>query len=151
MVVATDESSAWVTPQAGNEAQGACGQCADRGGCGLSLLGRALRRRDPCVRVANPIGARVGDSVRVAIPSTTVLKASALLYGIPVLGVLFGSGFADLVTPGDLAALLGAAGGGGLGFWGARRLTPHLGFSRFGGLAIRDRIPDTVPSSDLPS
>jgi positive regulator of sigma E activity len=57
----------------------------------------------------------VGDRVRVAVPGGAVLKASFLVYGLPLLLLLAGVWFGSLIWPAEVALrdlwsfLLGAA------------------------------------------
>ena len=83
--------------------ESACsGDCHKCSGCGAA-------KESILLRADNPIGARVGDLVKVASESGPVLKAAAVLYMLPL--VLFFAGYA-------LGAALGLSGGlfGGLAF-----------------------------------
>jgi len=85
-VVAVSSDEAWVQ----TIRQSACHSCAARKGCGQRLLsqrhGQAFQ-----IRVANSIGAQVGDDVVVGIPETSLLKASLMLYLAPLLMMVFGA------------------------------------------------------------
>jgi len=67
----------------------ACGQCAGKSACGT--LGSWVERFSE-MRVANPLGARVGDEVIVSVPDGVLMRAAIHLYGIPMLG-FFTMGF----------------------------------------------------------
>lgn len=67
----------------------ACGQCVGKSACGT--LGSWTERVSE-MRVANPVGAKVGDEVVVSVPDGLLLRAAMRLYGIPMLG-FFMAGF----------------------------------------------------------
>lgn len=69
----------------------ACGGCAGKGSC--STLGSWVERMVE-MRVQNPVGARIGDTVTVAVQEGVLLRAALRLYGLPMLaffvfGMLF--------------------------------------------------------------
>ena len=83
--------------------ESACsGDCHKCSGCGAA-------KESILLRADNPIGARVGDLVKVESETGPVLKAAAVLYMLPL--VLFFGGYA-------LGAALGLSGGlfGGVAF-----------------------------------
>ena len=61
----------------------ACGQCAGKSACGT--LGSWTERFSE-MRVANPVGAKVGDEVVVRVPDGVLLHVAMRLYGVPMLG-----------------------------------------------------------------
>ncbi len=63
-----------------------CGQCSARGAC-ASLGGG----RDATVWVEDPIGTHPGESVIIAVPEGTVVRASFLVYLVPVLALVAGA------------------------------------------------------------
>ncbi len=67
----------------------ACGQCAGKSACGT--LGSWTDRFSE-MRVANPVGAKVGDEVVVRVPDGLLLHAALRLYGMPML-FFFTAGF----------------------------------------------------------
>lgn len=85
-VVAVSGDEAWVQ----TIRESACHSCSARKGCGQRVLsqmnGQAFQ-----VRVANVIGARVGDEVVVGIPESSLLKASLMLYLAPLLMMVLGA------------------------------------------------------------
>ena len=83
--------------------ESACsGDCHKCSGCGAA-------KESILLRADNPIGARIGELVKVESETAPVLKAAAMLYMLPL--VLFFAGYA-------LGAALGVSGGlcGGLAF-----------------------------------
>lgn len=83
-------------------------------GCGCGGFCRALGGgSDMEVAARNEAGAKVGDAVRVTVPPKTFLKASFLVYMVPVaaliVGALLGSTLGPSLSPGvssDLFAVV---------------------------------------------
>jgi sigma-E factor negative regulatory protein RseC len=77
--------------------RGICAECADHASCSLEA---AMGKDVPEDVVArNPIGARVGDYVEFDLPGATELKLSALIWGLPVIGMVAGA----LIVPGHIS------------------------------------------------
>lgn len=108
----------------------ACGNCPTQAGCGAggSLLGGLFGNRPSRLWVLNSIQAQPGERVVVGLPEQSLLRAAALLYGLPVagliLGALAGQGvLAPWVSTGEeLAAALGGLLGLIAGFLWARHV-----------------------------
>jgi len=87
-----------------------CEHCATSGACSLGNDGRART-----VEAHNPIGAAVGDRVRVAVSTRTFLQSGFMLYIAPLLvmvigavaGKLTGEALVDGPDPELLSALFG--------------------------------------------
>lgn len=100
----------------------ACQSCSARSGCGQRALAAVSSGRANQVLVDNTLGARVGDEVEVGLDEQSLLRASVALYGLPLVLMLFGCLLGHSVSESsDLAAILGALAGLGLGFWVVRR------------------------------
>jgi sigma-E factor negative regulatory protein RseC len=98
-----------------------CGSCAARAGCGQRLLAGGGRRG--VLRVVSGPGlsaadCRIGDEVRFGLAESAVLRASFVVYSLPLCGTLGGALLSQAMSPGsgDGATLLGALAGllGGL-------------------------------------
>lgn len=63
--------------------------------CGACL---AAGEREMETRVANTLGARVGDTVAIAISPKKVMRASLVAYCIPLLFLLAGVGLGQLIS-----------------------------------------------------
>ncbi|MFO8070327.1 MAG: SoxR reducing system RseC family protein [Polyangia bacterium] len=101
----------------------ACHSCAARGAC-KTLGGQS---RDVELTVENPIGAESGDRVRLSLPESAVVQASAVLYLLPALGLIGGAaaGWAaadSMGWPADPAAVIGCLAGLLLGLFISRLL-----------------------------
>ncbi|MDQ6986280.1 MAG: SoxR reducing system RseC family protein [Mariprofundaceae bacterium] len=117
------EQAVWVVDVQAGEAlvrgrrATACGNCAGKSACGT--LGSWVERFAE-MRVANPLGAKVGDEVIVEVSDGEFLRAALRLYGAPMLG-FFTFGFsvraiAMAMQVGDPELL--AAGGALTGMFG---------------------------------
>lgn len=106
-----------------------CSGCSARHGCGQGVLARLSDGRANQLRVRLEEGfhgngyngsvrhVRVGDQVVIGIEESLLLRASFLVYGLPLLTLVLGALFADQVWPGnDLAAIAFAAAGLTTGF-----------------------------------
>jgi len=99
----------------------ACGSCAGKSSC--STLGSWVERFAE-MRVANPLGAKVGDEVTIEVPDGEFLRAALRLYGAPMLG-FFAAGFfvramafsLEAASPELWAALGALAGMAGVFMW----------------------------------
>lgn len=68
--------------------QNACGHCELNKGCGTGAIGRMLGHRSKPVRILNGPGLKVGDNVVLGLPEQAVFRASLLVYGLPLLGLI---------------------------------------------------------------
>jgi sigma-E factor negative regulatory protein RseC len=68
-------------------------------GCPASVMCRPGDGDRRLMDVLDPIGVTVGDRVQVAVPGGAVLRASFLVYGLPLLLLLAGVGLGALVLP----------------------------------------------------
>ena len=106
IVIKIDSSAAWVK----TVKSGACKGCTARGSC-HSLGGGD----DVEVKAINDAGAKVGDRIVLSIETSSLLKATFLLYVFPILvliaGALMGQGVAPYigVNPSGFAAVVGFA------------------------------------------
>ncbi len=66
--------------------QNACGGCGSSGGCHGCLANAKME-----VKVLNKAGANAGDLVSINLSSEMVLKGAAILYLLPVGGLLIGA------------------------------------------------------------
>jgi sigma-E factor negative regulatory protein RseC len=122
-VVAQEANAVWVE----TVRTSACGRCAARAGCGHGALAGVMagsgkgmiRVRDGEALAATDC--RIDDTVEIELPESAVLRASAMIYGLPLLAGIAG---AVLLAPfGELQSLLGFGSGLGCGFFIANTLT----------------------------
>lgn len=98
-----------------------CARCAAGKGCGAGLLGQDKKNR--CVHALIGTGIRVekGDVVQISLAPENLLRASWLVYGLPLGWALVGAALAYVAGLGDLAAAGAALAGVGVGLVAARR------------------------------
>lgn len=88
----------------------ACGDCHARERCGMTEGAESL-----LLEVVDPIGVRVGQSVRIALAEDSAFKASVIVYGIPLLAVIIGGLTGDWLGKAsgsrDIWAMIGTFGG----------------------------------------
>jgi sigma-E factor negative regulatory protein RseC len=103
-----------IKTEPGNYAQvvadrkGACGGCQSTpGGCRSCLASAKIESR-----VANPVNAEAGDLVKIHLSSINLLTGAAILYLLPIIGLLIGAFAGVLVsTAFGLTQIIGSIGG----------------------------------------
>lgn len=103
-----------------------CGTCQARAGCGQALLQRlGSGARRGFIRVLCDRPLQVGDEVIIGLPEDAVLRASALMYVLPLLMLFLFAVLADAAGLSEGWVILAASGGLATGFcaaaWWARR------------------------------
>jgi len=78
--------------------QSACSHCELSNGCGTGAIGRLLGHRRKPVKIKNEHQLKPGDSVVLGLPEGAFLKASLLIYGLPLLGLIAGGMLALGIT-----------------------------------------------------
>ncbi len=68
--------------------QGDCGSCSAAHSCHTSTAAKKMT-----TTVINPVGAEPGDAVAIAVSTGQLLKGMALIYLLPVMGLLMGAIF----------------------------------------------------------
>jgi sigma-E factor negative regulatory protein RseC len=66
----------------------ACARCAAGKGCGAGLLGGNQKPARIQVPLPDEMGLRVGDQVCLELSPESLLRASFLVYGLPLVGVV---------------------------------------------------------------
>ena len=66
-----------------------CGLCGKTQGCGNSIWGKVFSFKKRKIQIRNNINAKLGEKVKLIIEENYLLKASLLLYGVPLF-FLFG-------------------------------------------------------------
>jgi sigma-E factor negative regulatory protein RseC len=118
--------------------QAACQRCAEGRGCGGGIMSRLLGDRLRTVRVAlDGRTLQPGDEVTIGLDENGLVRASAAMYFIPLLGALALAFAATAVFGrGDAIEVAGAIGG----FWGGLVWARRFGRSREGDERYRPRI-----------
>jgi len=108
------------------EQAGQCDLCGSGGGCGLSRMGASRVRHltvPGCPGRTRPLVA--GDIVLVSVADGDIVRAAALIYLLPLAGLLAGAGLAQMMGMGDGMAFLAAIGGALAGVGCGRRTGVH--------------------------
>jgi sigma-E factor negative regulatory protein RseC len=104
IVIKTDSRTTWVkTFKSGN-----CAGCSARGSCHTMGSGDEME-----VKVINDAGAKVGDRIVLSFKTSSLLKATFLLYVFPILLLIVGAVFGQAIAsrfgfnPSGLSAIIG--------------------------------------------
>ena len=68
--------------------QSACHSCSVKTGCGTSVLSQVVGQRSSQIRADNTLALKVGDEVVIGLLENSLVKASLLLYALPILFML---------------------------------------------------------------
>ncbi|MBF0193767.1 MAG: SoxR reducing system RseC family protein [Magnetococcales bacterium] len=129
LVIAVDGNYAMVSSQR----KRACGSCHAEASC--SVLSGGGTKHDTQIRAMNPVGALVGQRVELEISEKQFLKASFLVYVLPIISLLFFGVFARHLAVHYFAVDPKAAEGVGglvgiialvLTFFGLSKLNTHI-------------------------
>jgi sigma-E factor negative regulatory protein RseC len=108
-VIALEDDSVWVETQR----QGSCDSCAANKGCGQGLMSRIVPGREHYIRALVDREQRqhlaVGDQVEIVVPDELVLKASLIVYLLPLSMLLLGMFAGAWILPGDPGSIAGGA------------------------------------------
>jgi sigma-E factor negative regulatory protein RseC len=97
-----------------------CARCAAGKGCGAGLVSGGRTRRVQAL-VLDGVELKAGDEVRIELSGSNLLRASGLVYGLPLAGAVTLAGLAYWLQPGDVAAAIMAILGLAAGWLAARR------------------------------
>ena len=110
VVVKIENHQVWV--ESGSNS--ACGGCQQKTSCTTNAIGSALKKKS--VPVDSDIQLKTGDEVMVAIDENLLLRASLLLYLVPLIALFAGAGIADWLLADGMYADLWIAGSAVLSF-----------------------------------
>jgi sigma-E factor negative regulatory protein RseC len=110
VVVKIENHQVWV--ESGQNS--ACGGCLQKASCAASAVGSVLKKKP--VPVDCDIQLKTGDRVMVAIDESLLLRASLLLYLVPLIALFTGASMADWLLDNMLYADLWIAGSAVLSF-----------------------------------
>lgn len=118
-----DGVHAWVSCRAQQD----CPRCAAGQGCGGGLLGRWLGDRLHRVRVVHQGGLSVGDCVVIGLEERMLVRATLIVYGIPLFALFAGAALGGWLGGGSEAwtvtgGALGLAGGFSWLKWFSRKI-----------------------------
>ena len=110
VVVKIENHQVWVE----SGPNSACGGCLQKASCATNAVGSVLKKKS--VPVDSDIQLKTGDEVMVAIDENLLLRASLLLYLVPLIALFAGAGMADWLLDSKQYADLWIAASGLLGF-----------------------------------
>ncbi len=110
--------------------QSACGHCELSHGCGTSAIGRMLGHRNKALLIENTLNLKSGDHILLGMPDSSLLKASLLIYGLPLVLLIVAAILAQIASDGSEILVLASA---GTGFSGGLMISTKLAGKRFAG------------------
>jgi len=93
------------------EVAAACPRCAAGKGCGAGLITGAGRDRQVEAKIRPGLAVAENDLVEIALAPDNLLRAAAIVYGLPMLGAVAAAAIAYAFSLGDAAAALAALAG----------------------------------------
>ena len=120
-VIAIESGSATSHAEVEVSAAVACARCAAGRGCGAGLLGASEKNRRVQARIAAGVDVEEGDLVRIELSPQQLLRASWLVYGLPLMAAVIATGMAYFFRLDDSYAVLAAVVGLAIGLLVARR------------------------------
>lgn len=78
-------------------AKSACGSCQAQKGCGHSLLAKAGQKQIDLPVARNGIDVHENDQVIIGVPEQAILRSSLLMYGVPLMTMIFVAMVASLL------------------------------------------------------
>jgi len=107
-----------------------CARCAAGKGCGAGIFGGDEKPRHVDALIARDLDLGEGDQVRIELAPHNLLRASLIVYGLPLLGALAGAAGAWSMGMSDLGAAAAALTGVGIGILAGRRRLQRTGCLR---------------------
>ena len=120
-VIALETGSASLRAEVEVSAAVACARCASGRGCGAGLLGASEKNRRVHALIAAGVDVHEGDEVRIELSPLQLLRASWLVYGLPLVAAVIATGVAYLFGLDDFYAVAAAVVGMAAGLVVARR------------------------------
>lgn len=120
----------WVEVQM--QRQSACSHCELNQGCGTGAIGRLLGHRSKPLIIESSFDLEPGDRVILGMPDSSFLKASLLIYGLPLISLILSAIVGQwLFEASELKVLVTAVLGFGGGFLVSARLARKNFASQF--------------------
>ena len=120
-IIALETGSASLRAEVEVSAAVACARCASGRGCGAGLLGASEKTRRVHALIAAGVDVHEGDEVRIELSPLQLLRASWLVYGLPLVAAVIATGVAYLFGLDDFYAVAAAVVGMAAGLVVARR------------------------------
>ena len=119
-VVSVEDSTVWVE----TVRKSTCSSCSAKSGCGQHLIEKYRNSNSHSYirATAGHLALKKGDEVIIGIPEHSLMKASMLIYLLPLLAMMLALWGASSMGAGDLMTIMLALLGLGLGFIPVRLL-----------------------------
>ncbi|MCE9685325.1 SoxR reducing system RseC family protein [Shewanella sp. AS16] len=127
--VVSYDASGWATVEV--EIKSGCNHCASSESCGTSAVAKAFSPKTQQFSIPCDQACRPGELLKLGLPESVILKAAALVYLLPLLGLFVGAGMGLLMASGfalakDPTAIVFGACGALLSWYWGRRLAAKL-------------------------
>lgn len=141
-VVSVDATHAWVE----SVQKSSCQNCALKSGCGQAVMGRWAQRstRLPVLlNGENTANIATGDQVRFGVAGSVVANGSLLVYLIPLLGLIMGTGAGQALESSEVISVLG----GLVGFLAGGAIVRRHAYKTRHNTRLQPVLLDAVPKS----
>jgi sigma-E factor negative regulatory protein RseC len=118
----------------------ACAECELSQGCGTGALGRLLGKRSKPLVIETDHILKPGDRLQLGLSESALVKASLIVYGLPLLGMLVAGLLAGFAAVSEALIALAAAVGFIAGFKFAAYLSQTLEHDRLTPYIVEIRV-----------
>ena len=117
-VIAEEGDTVWVQTQS----KTGCSSCKVSSTCGSGIVNKAFSHKVFVTPLKNSINAHINDEVEVGINEDLVLKASLVVYMLPLVCLILALAISSFLLPNltELGSIMSAAAGLAVGFLGVR-------------------------------
>ena len=124
--------------------QSACGSCQAQKGCGHSLLAKVGQKEIKIPVARNGLDITANDHVIIGVPEQAILKSSLIMYGIPLMLMIFVAMFATLLQASEGVVILLSFSSLLLGFVWVNFHTKSLDFEQWNPQLVRKLEPECI-------
>lgn len=89
-VVSSDDNG-WLTVEV--ELKSTCKSCSSSDSCGTSAVAQAFSAKTQQFSIPSTRACEAGELLKLGLPESVILKAAALIYLLPLLGLFIGAAF----------------------------------------------------------
>jgi sigma-E factor negative regulatory protein RseC len=93
-----DYQQGWATVEV--ELKSACNHCASSDNCGTSTIAKAFSVRTQRFSLPSDKPCRSGDLLKIGLPESVIIKAAALVYLLPLLGLFLAAMIGHILAAG---------------------------------------------------
>lgn len=95
--VLSNRTDGWVTVEV--QVKNACNHCDNTESCGTSAVASAFSPKVQIFSIQSDKDYQAGQLLKLGLPESVILKAAALVYLLPLLGLFVGASLATLLLP----------------------------------------------------